>query len=253
MKKEKIEFISSITHELKHKYDKFKKPKTSLTARGEYITFTNNNFENIVPINRFLHNLYFTHTIENLVRPSELAGAIDAGEITKKGFYKFLTNERVFKQLKEIQGFTYEGFREQLKNDIDKIKTSFDNNDVNRLLNKNYDIADFMRKHILISDFNMKIKVFHTLMAIQNLFNFYNKKVLFFSWSVNIKELAKEAGYENIISSMNILDGDVETFAKNRQLKTFSELDFHYGSESQKIIYDDFLHEKIVEFINNKL
>jgi hypothetical protein len=130
---------------------------------------------------------------------------------------------------------------------------SFDNNDVNRLLNKNYDISDFMRKHILISDFNMKIKVFHTLMAIQNLFNFYNKKVLFFSWSVNIKELAKEAGYENIISSMNILDGNVETFAKNRQLKTFSELDFHYGSESQKIIYDDFLHENIVEFINNKL
>jgi hypothetical protein len=99
----------------------------------------------------------------------------------------------------------------------------------------------------------MKIKVFHTLMAIQNLFNFYNKKVLFFSWSVNIKELAKEAGYENIISSMNILDGNVETFAKNRQLKTFTEKDFHYGSESQKIIYDDFLHENIVEFINNKL
>ena len=48
----------------------------------------------------------------------------------------------------------------------------------------------------------MKIKVFHTLMAIQNLFDFYNKKILFFSWSVDIKKLAKEAGYEKILNSI---------------------------------------------------
>lgn len=130
---------------------------------------------------------------------------------------------------------------------------SFDNNDVNRLIDRNYDIADFMRKHILISEFNMKIKVFHTLMAIQNLFNFYKKKVLFFSWSVDIKELAKEVGYGDILNSMYVMDGNVETFAKNRQLKTISDIDFHYGSESQRIIYEDFLHDNIVDFINNKL
>jgi hypothetical protein len=130
---------------------------------------------------------------------------------------------------------------------------SFSNNDINKLIDGNYDIADFMKKHILISDFNMKIKVFHTLMAIQNLFNFYKKKVLFFSWSVNIKELAKEVGYEDILNSMYIMDGNVESFAKNRKLKTISDLDFHYGSESQKIIYDDFLHDNVIDFINNKL
>ena len=99
----------------------------------------------------------------------------------------------------------------------------------------------------------MKIKVFHTLMTIQNLFNFYKKKVLFFSWSVDIKELAKEVGYGEILNSMYIMDSNVETFAKNRGLKTVSETNFHYGSESQRIIYEDFLHENIVEFINNKL
>jgi hypothetical protein len=130
---------------------------------------------------------------------------------------------------------------------------SLNNNDINRLIGKNYHISDFMREHILISDFNMKIKVFHTLMAIQNLFNFYKKKVLFFSWSVDIKELAKEVGYGDILDSMYIMDSNVETFTKNRGLKTVSELNFHYGSESQQIIYEDFLHENIVDFINNKL
>ena len=130
---------------------------------------------------------------------------------------------------------------------------SIDNKDINKLIDKNYDISNFMREHIITSDFNMKIKVFHTLMTIQNLFNFYKKKVLFFSWSVDIKELAKEVGYGEILNSMYIMDSNVETFAKNRGLKTVSETNFHYGSESQRIIYEDFLHENIVEFINNKL
>jgi len=143
---------------------------------------------------------------------------------------------------RQTNGISYFTFQQSLSND-----------DINKLIDGNYDIADFMRKHILISDFNVKIKVFHTLMAIQNLFNFYKKKVLFFSWSVNIKELAKEVGYEDILSSMYIMDGNVESFTKNRKLKTVSDIDFHYGSESQKIIYDDFLHDNVVDFINNKL
>jgi len=52
---------------------------------------------------------------------------------------------------------------------------------------------------------------------------------------------------------MYVMDGNVETFAKGRELKTVSEHDFHYGSESQRVIYEDYLHENIVDFINNKL
>ena len=88
---------------------------------------------------------------------------------------------------------------------------------------------------------------------IENMFNFYKKKVLFFSWSVDIKELAKKVGYGDIIDSMHVMDSNVEKFAKSRELKTVSELDSHYGSESQRIIYEDFLHNNIIDFINNKL
>jgi hypothetical protein len=50
-----------------------------------------------------------------------------------------------------------------------------------------------------------------------------------------------------------VIDGSVEEFAKKMNLKTVSESNFHYGPESQKIIYEDFLHDNIVNFIKNEL
>jgi hypothetical protein len=183
--------------------------------------------------------------IYQIIEPSRLVLGLN-GNDPEDEYRKYQTgliyNQNNINCHRQTNGISYFTFQQSLSND-----------DVNKLINKNYDFANFIRNHILISDFNVKIKVFHTLMAIQNLFNFYNKKVFFFSWAVNIKELAKEVGYEDILNSMYIMDGNVETFAKNRELKTVSDIDFHYGSESQRIIYEDFLHNNIVDFINNKL
>ena len=183
--------------------------------------------------------------IYQIIEPSRLVLGLNGNnpEEEYKKYQKGLTyHENNISCHRQTNGVSYFTFQHSLNND-----------DINRLINKNYDVADFMRNHIIVSDFNMKIKVFHTLMAIQNLFNFYNKKVLFFSWSVDIKQLAKEVGYEDIINSMYILDGSVESFAKKLKLKTVSETNFHYGSETQKTIYEDFLHDSVVEFINTKL
>lgn len=183
--------------------------------------------------------------IYQIIEPSRLVLGLN-GNDPEDEYRKYQTgliyNQNNINCHRQTNGISYFTFQQSLSND-----------DVNKLINKKYDFANFIRNHILISDFNVKIKVFHTLMAIQNLFNFYNKKVFFFSWAVNIKELAKEVGYEDILNSMYIMDGNVETFAKNRELKTVSDTDFHYGSESQRIIYEDFLHNNIVDFINNKL
>jgi hypothetical protein len=189
------------------------------------------------------------HTLDfyvyQIIEPSRLVLGLDGNEPEEeyKKYFKNLNytqgNLSCFRQTNGISYFTFQH--------------SFDNEDVNKLIDKKYDISEFMRNHIITSDFNMKIKVFHTLMAIQNLFNFYNKKILFFSWSVDIKKLAKEVGYEKIINSMNVMDGSVELFAKQRNLKTLSDTNFHYGSESHKIIYEEFLHKNIVKFINEKL
>lgn len=184
--------------------------------------------------------------IYQIIEPSRLVLGLNGNnpkeEYENNPYFKFKYNENNLSCHRQTNGISYV-----------TIQHSISNNDVNKLINKNYNIEEFMREHIIVSDFNMKIKVFHTLMAIQNLFNFYNKKVLFFSWSVDIKELAKEVGYGDIINSMYIMDGNVESFAKKQNLKTFSELNSHYGSESQKIIYRDFLHNNIVNFINTEI
>ena len=220
--KEKIAFISSITHELKHKYDDFKKPKTSLTSRGEYIAVTNNNFANITPINRFIRNLYFTHTIENLVRPSELAGAIDAGEITKKGFYKFLTNDRVYKDLKEIQGFTYEGFREQLKNDIDKIKELFDNNNINYKGLNDDEIIDKVLNLLLVNLGNWKAGSVHRLLMnspMEMMFGFKGEKNKFFE-----KYLQKLSKYEGDFKKYFEYEEKMFNFIATKMIKKISKV-----------------------------
>jgi hypothetical protein len=188
LKKEKNECISSITHELKHRYDDYKKPKTSLIGRGEYIAFTTNRFGDIDPINRFIHNLYFVHTIENLVRPSEIAGAIDAGDITKKGFYNFLTNHRVFKKLKEIQGFTYEGFRQELIDYVDKIKVLFDVNDIEYDGLSDEQIVDKILDLLLLNLKQWKAQTVHRLLAdspLDMIFGFKGEKDKFFTGYLN--------------------------------------------------------------------
>lgn len=183
--------------------------------------------------------------VYQIIEPSRLVLGLngnDPSEEYRKYFPQLEYDENKICCFRQTNGISYYTFQHLSEN-----------NDINRLINKNYDVAEFMTNHIVTSDFNMKIKVFHTLMSIQNLFNFYNKKVLFFSWSVDIKELAKKVGYGDIINSMYVIDGSVESFAKKKKLQSVSENNFHYGSDSQKIIYNEFLHNNIVEFINNKL
>jgi hypothetical protein len=126
----KVEIVGSISHELKHYYDNFVKPKSSLVSRSKYMALTGNKFSNIHPLNEFIHHMYFIHNIENLVRPSEFAAALHAGEVTKKGFLEFLQNHAVYKKLKDIQNFTYEGLRESLDEYLPRIKFLFDKNGI---------------------------------------------------------------------------------------------------------------------------
>jgi hypothetical protein len=101
LKEKKVSMVASLSHEFKHAYDTFKKPISNASDRTEYVAIGNVCF-GIKPIDDFFYQLYFTTTVENLVRPSELAGAIDAGEIDKEKFMDFLKDNRTHKQLKQI-------------------------------------------------------------------------------------------------------------------------------------------------------
>ena len=134
-------------------------------------------------------------------------------------------------------------------NGIDYYTFKINENDefLNKLLKSNYSVQNFLENHVLISDFNMKIKIFHTLMSIQYIFDFYDKKILFFSWGVDILKLAKEVGYSKIMNKLDIVEGCVEDFA---QLKNLKKVDVsHYETESHEIIYNEYLEPKLNEFM----
>ena len=124
-------------------------------------------------------------------------------------------------------------------------------NDLNNLLETNYneDFLHFIKNHVIISDYNLKIKIFHTLLTIKGLFDYYNKKVLFFSWNTDIIKLADENGYGDIIKQFNIIEGSVIDFANKNNLKKVDNI--HYGTDEHKIIYDEFLKFHINKLIKN--
>ena len=59
--------------------------------------------------------MYYIHTIENLVRPTEVAYSMKRKNITKSQFKKFLENNRVYKELLKIKNFSFDDFISQLK------------------------------------------------------------------------------------------------------------------------------------------
>lgn len=125
----KVKMIASLSHEFKHAYDIFKNPITKASDRTEYSAFNRMAF-GIRPIDDFFYHLYFTTTIENLVRPSELAGAIRAGEIDKEQFLDFLKDNRTYKELNIIKSYSYDKMRSELLDDVDIIRKRLRDSDI---------------------------------------------------------------------------------------------------------------------------
>lgn len=127
--------------------------------------------------------------------------------------------------------------------------------EINRVL-KNVNpilINDFFVNNILLSEYNLNLKIFHTMLTIQSLSEFHNKKILFFSWFVDIHKLAEKSGYSEIIKKFNIIESCVEDFAESINLERSAHDNYHYGSDSQKIIFENFLEKNIDNFIKNNI
>ena len=106
------------------------------------------------------------------------------------------------------------------------------------------DIDEFFNNKIMTSDYNMKYKLFHTLMSIQYMADLYGKKIIFFSWFFDLKKLAIDSNHTKTIEKMTILDGDVEKFIRDNQIPRLEDKS-HLGSNSHKIIYNEFLKPQL--------
>ena len=118
--------ISSLSHELKHAYDGYKKPTETVKTRATYSAYSNTRFS-IEEINEFVYYLYFITAIENLVRPSEIYSLMQQGEISQKDFLNFISSNRTYSTLKKINEFSVDKLIESLKQKPEEVDNLLSN------------------------------------------------------------------------------------------------------------------------------
>ena len=123
---DKVEMISIMAHEMKHKFDKQKKTTDLIGKDADYQAYASSGLNFGIPVvNEFMRYSYFIQNAENLVRPTEIATRMKLKGITKDQFREFFENDKVFKELKEIRDFSYKHFITQLYEQMDRIDVLF--------------------------------------------------------------------------------------------------------------------------------
>lgn len=183
-RQERIVLVSSLSHELKHAYDDFMRPNINTSERVNYDIGSEKSFGNIRPINEFLRFMYFSHTTENLVRPTELYASLEELGITREEFYKFITDNATYKEYKKGSLFTYEHLREELLKIIPEIKETFEHNSIDYPENATDDeIVDFTLQEFYERLINWKGGIMNQMLTdnfIESLMGFQGRKKKYF-------------------------------------------------------------------------
>lgn len=236
----KNDLTTSLAHELKHSYDDFKKPVTGLKGITNYLGIQRTNFP-IKPISDFLFSLYFIHSIENLVRPSEFATLMTLNKINKKDFYNFVTSSEMYNKLKNAYSFSYEGLRNDLKNDIPQIESFFSSKGWDIPGNDNELIDEFLRI-VYVNIVNNTVEKLRELMT-ENLFESF----------LGFTE-EKDKIFMSVAKFASKFEGREQDFFKyeekrmkdisEKMMKKISKL-FAMAKDDKKSIKDWELHQKI--------
>ena len=118
--------ISSLAHELKHAYDSYKKPSETVKQRSLYGAYSGTRF-GIEELDKFVYYLYFITAIENLVRPSEIYSLMQQGEISQKDFLNFISSNRTYSTLKDINEFSLVNMIKSLKQKPEEVDNFLSN------------------------------------------------------------------------------------------------------------------------------
>jgi hypothetical protein len=95
-----------LSHELKHAFDSRKKTDQKFTSRSRYNIATQQ--IGIPSLYFFNYKVYYTHYVENLVRPVEFAKHLQNKKVTKQEFLQKLKDSDVYKILDEIRDYSYD-------------------------------------------------------------------------------------------------------------------------------------------------
>jgi len=187
LKKERKEYIPHISHEIKHAFDSIKKKEENPIDIVKYrVTQDVKEYFGFVPeISKFLFFSYFIHSVENLVKPTELAASMRMNNVSKKEFLNFFLKSEIFKTLKDIQNFNYEEFKKKLAtgDNIKFIKLVYNNSGKSYDGMSNEEIVDDFLK-IFYSGFNIKrVQIMEQILTssrLEELIGFEGEKHKFF-------------------------------------------------------------------------
>ena len=265
MEEERDEHVSSLSHEIKHKYDKQSKQFGLMGLDAEYQATQRRGTFGIPAIDRvFYRYMYYIHAIENLVRPTEVAYSMKRKNITKSQFKEFLENNRVYKELLEIKNFTFDDFISQLKSQEDRLDALIDhigedpsNMSVDEKINKVLEVA-----YIDLVNNKMDLFVTMTEHAMDSFLKFGAQLGMLPSGAeVKLKELEKTneirqkflnfaMKYEN--NPKKFFEDEFEKFnyVANKMLKKISKLYAMAKDDEQPVsesILNWDLHQQIME------
>jgi hypothetical protein len=133
------DITSIISHELKHIYDTFVKPRESVKSRVNY-SIQSRIIQGGIPLCMDLKEMfflmYFVDNIENLVRPTEIYSHMMTKGITKEGFLKELKSTETYRHLHSAMFFSKQNLKNDLLDDmecVDGILNSIPNKEVSDL------------------------------------------------------------------------------------------------------------------------
>lgn len=117
--------VSTLAHELKHAYDGFKRPNRKITTQADYQANTKAEGYGIGAFRKFYMMLYLATTIEQLVKPTEVASRMNIGNINQKDFLEFLLKDRTYEDFNNLRNYSMDELISDLLKQEKKLR-SFD-------------------------------------------------------------------------------------------------------------------------------
>lgn len=124
------------------------------------------------------------------------------------------------------------------------------------LLDQEVKVDDFILKNVTTTRYNLKIKIFHTIMSLIGLSKMFNTKLFMFSWFVEFEELLKQKNRENhygrVLNEVDyVIHRCVSTYTHENRIYGKPELDYHYDSDQHKRIFEEYFNPEFETFLKN--
>lgn len=118
--KDKVQGVSSFSHELKHEYDDFKKPVGSPSHIADYQSKVKLMGIPVKALQRLFYDLYYMDKVENLVRPTELYSKLKMKGVKKSGFLNYFKEE--YSHILDAMKFNAEDLVKELYENMDEVE-----------------------------------------------------------------------------------------------------------------------------------